>query len=675
MANQDNKHTIMNIFALVFGATIFIQPLTALSQVLNLPDALTVTVPINNEIVELNLYKYSIRATDFRVRCWTEQGGYEEIERPLLRTYRGTVSNKPNLRVLAAILPGGRMKARATAGKMDVWEIDVNVADQIAMFPSGQSNGKESGHGATIVRAKARQPSGRYPPTGPIQMVQIGTDIRRDCVDKQGGWEGALAYAEYELSRVDEYYTRDIGLAFELTEVVIRLDKFYMDSNGKYLKGGILNKLRTTWRAELPGNWDYVHGFWGHGGGRSGVGTPFSFGAALHEIGHNLYMEHPNYGWQMQNPLSHENGIAQRDNINGACTDLPSRDFQEPIHPHASIDIAVVRENEPEIIDVLENDWDSNGESISIMYFTPQTVPGAEVTLTTVSDDISGERQALLYTPPAGYVGKDLLIYTVQNETGLHNTEIVHIYVLGDPNLPAASWPFEEIVEQTTPDVSPYGYDARLSDGCKCVPGQTGQAIEVPAGGYIICGDTDVLPDIPDHWDPIGVNGAGNYPLETRANNLFDPLDTDFSVCFRFQPVGYAQETNAAIQLLGKSNPKDRGVGYRISADRNGIHVRFREWGGRFRKLTRSVRYDTPIEADQWYHVAVVFDRSSNQGQLWVNGNRCPQTLPLVKDSFIFAGRSDTVIHNGSPVPCVYDDVQIFYRTLSPVEIQDISGM
>jgi hypothetical protein len=91
---------------------------------------------------------------------------------------------------------------------------------------------------------------------------------------------------------------------------------------------------------------------------------------------------------------------------------LPDCAIQEPVHPHATLDIVLTQANEPVLIDVLDNDWDSNGGDVSIMHYTEQTVPGGYVEITSVSDEIAGPRQALLYTPPEGYVGKDLVIYT-----------------------------------------------------------------------------------------------------------------------------------------------------------------------------------------------------------------------------------------------------------------------
>ncbi len=639
-----------------------------------LPDTLTLAVSANGEQVELNLYKYSIRASEFRVRFWTADHGYEQSDLPILRTYRGTVSRKPNLRVLAVIYPRGYLRARTTAGQMDVWEIGpIDVSGQLRRLTAGRGDGKERRHGATIVRAKARQPYGSFPPLGPIQLAQIGADIRRDLLDKEGGWEQSLAYAEYELTRVDEYYLRDIGLAFEITEVVIRLDKYYVDSGGMYLKGGdFLRRLKDTWNSSLAGNWDYVHGFKGPSGGVSGVGTPFSMGPALHEIGHSLLLEHPNYGWQLQNPLSHEGGISRRDEWAARFTDLPDCAIQEPVHPHATLDIALTQANEPVLIDVLDNDWDSNGGDVSIMHYTEQTVPGGYVEITSVSDEIAGPRQALLYTPPEGYVGKDLVIYTVQNETGLHNTELAHIYVLGDTVSPAGHWPLDEIIGQTTPDVSLYGHDGLISTGFSNSQAQIGMGIEVPSGGTIVFGQANTLPAIPQHWDKIGHRKAGDYPLETRASNVFDPLDCDFSAAFWFKPSRSMDASTEPIRLLGKSNPNDKGVGFRVEADSQGLTLRVREWGGLFRTKVRSIRYDAPIVGDLWYHVAVVFDRSRDQGQLWLNGVCCDQTFPLGYNSFIFAGRSDLVFHDASTTACAYDDLYIFYRALRAGEIEKL---
>jgi len=89
--------------------------------------------------------------------------------------------------------------------------------------------------------------------------------------------------------------------------------------------------------------------------------------------------------------------------------------------PAATDDVVGVLADTPSVLDVLTNDYDPNGEALSIVEFTDAA--NGTVNL------ISGQ---LIYEANAGYIGDDSLSYTVQNETGERQTATVNLTVVGD---------------------------------------------------------------------------------------------------------------------------------------------------------------------------------------------------------------------------------------------------
>lgn len=643
-----------------------------------LPDDLTVTIRAQGQNRELHLHRYSIRAQDFRVRLWYPGRGYTIQAPPEITTYRGTVTGEPNTRVCAVIKPRTGLTVYAHAGKTPIWKVtDDQLYDQpaIDLMESTISDDKVSIDVLSDATAHqllndvaAVQSSGLLPPSGPIQRAQMALDVANEhlIMKYSGDWTEALADLEFVINRYDDFMVRDVKMSFELTEVVMRMGPFYD------YEGSPLRQIKDQWSVEHDHlNWDYAGLFitpknWPNFsyGGVAYLPGKYFVNVLFHENGHNLSAIHHLYGMDCMNgnrnahwaALNAERIINRKNHLSVRFTDIDAGQYPEPVHPYATPDLVSTHANQPIEIDVLANDWDSNDDPIFIHSFTETTVPGGEVVL------MEGK---LLYTPPQDYVGKDLIAYTIEDATGLHNTDLVRIEVVNEAL--AAHWQFEEIglsggrlgAGTYALDASGNGRNALLPEGCESIPGVFGKAVLIPSGSSIICDDTLVLPLPPDHWvKPLW----HSYPVEEQASNFFDPMDTSFTLLFWFSAADFGNSEEPAV-LLTKANRAD--LGYSITADPDGIYFTIREWGGLYK--TQKLSWTNEMSPWAWYRVMMVINRDDDTVTAWVDDRRASEVIKLTPDSFICAGRTDLTMGGNTEV--ALDEVYIYTRALTARDI------
>jgi hypothetical protein len=631
-----------------------------------LPDTLSLTANIWGTVYEFDLYKYSVRSQDFRVRTWTTADGYTEVT-PQVRTYRGYVVGDPNIRVVAGIATDGILLVKMTAGNHPVkvvdWSVGIDVSGQLVDLPVGTIDPRRVVQGATLSRPAAPQPSGLLPPSGPLQLAQVATDSNNISVNNRGGWENTLLHAELEISWIDMDFTRNIGLAIDHTEAVLRVDRFYVNDLGL----GLLDEVAAHWSTDHAAeDWDFVHGDHGVGGGVSYIGNPYSIGGAFHhELGHSLSMKHSRFtnfvgGQMMADPLEQERAIARRNTKEADYVDVPTGVDHDPIHPNAVADACLVEEDQTTLIRVLDNDYDIFGGDIHIRHYTSTTVPGGTVTMTT-ADGLD----ALSYTPAAGYTGKDLIIYATENASGLYSMELVHIQVVPGDGSAAGLWTMDAdpVVGDSVPDDSGNGHPAAVSGTYAEVAGVKNGAIEISDGGEMIIEGANLLSTIPaDYTEP--KSSFDSFPLHAAASNEFDPVDGSFSAAFWFR----SSDLSGQIPLLGKRYENDtNGVGYRVYADSSGILLKIGEW--HYNQNAKQVTIDTALTQDTWYHVAFVIDRSNDTASLFLNGQKSTASISLLSNSQIFASYEDLKLQSPAAGNSAFDELSLYYRVLSDAEI------
>jgi hypothetical protein len=600
---------------------------------------------------------------------WYQSRGYTTRTPPEIATYRGTVTGEPNTRVCGVIKPLTGLTIYAHAGKTPIWRVtNEDIPGQRAADPAETPVGEDETSMDTLANAATYlldgtaeivQPSGYMPPSGPIQCAQMALDIANEhlITKYSGDWTEALTDLEFTVNRYDDFMVRDAKMSFELTEVVVRMDQFYD------YEAGPLKQLKNHWSAEHNDlNWDYVGGFitprnWPsfNPSGVAYLPGKYFINVLFHENGHNLSATHYLYGKDCMNDnrnahwaaLNAERIINRRNRLENRFTDIDADQYTEPVHPYATPDLASTYVNQSVDINVLANDWDGNDDAIFIQSFTETTVPGGAVAL------VEGK---LRYMPPEDYIGKDIIVYTVEDSTGLRNADLVRIEIIN--GWLGAHWQLEETLRSRGRfgdgthafDASGNGHDALLPEEYESVPGVLGRAIQIPAGSSMICDSRPIVPLAPDHWvKPLW----HSYPVEKAAGNFFDPMDASLSLMFWFSTADFGNSEEPAV-LFSKANRAN--LGYSIKADPDGVYFKIREWGGLYK--ARELAWNNAMVPGLWYHVAMIINRNDDTLTAWIDGQPVSGTVELTPGSFICAGRTDLTMGGGTEV--AFDEVYIY---------------
>jgi uncharacterized repeat protein (TIGR01451 family) len=177
--------------------------------------------------------------------------------------------------------------------------------------------------------------------------------------------------------------------------------------------------------------------------------------------------------------------------------------------PVAQADTATTAQNTPLTLDILANDSDIEGDSLSLTSFNQTSSQGG-----TVSRDENGTQgdltdDKLLYTPVTGFIGIDSFTYTISDGTD-SGTATVSITVISTTNQPPQAVNDVATATQNTPLIIPVA--------------------------TLLSNDTD--PDLGDSLNLTGVSNPSNSSVELDGSNvIFTPLagfigqaDFDYSI-------------------------------------------------------------------------------------------------------------------------------------------------
>lgn len=641
-----------------------------------LPVSFAVTVDKGGgETVELNLTQHSVRSSDYLVRSWDTVSGYVEEHSQTnqvleVRTYRGHVTENPNELVVAVVLPGDVMNAEGHIGKGRAWSVSgIDVSSALGNGPAGTppaftpptptaapTNGYDYG----------LMPVQQYLPPTQIYKVHPVFDITSKQYDSAGGTvDGAVALTEHSVNVHDFFNVRDVMVNHELSEVIVRKEQFYASTAASNLRAEWLTQgqnSRGYIASYFPYNWSYAGGFASGSNFYNAGGEAVCVNAFYHENAHNFGADHYLYGRDTMggNRPLHEVMNAQQvmRKVDQEVTEgdfLPVASYSTQVHPHTTIDLATTPMDTPVNLDVMANDWDANGDTLSIKSFTTTTQVGGTVTET---------GGILTYTPPSGYVGKDVIVCEIQDSTGLYTVEPVHIEVLSEGL--TAHYAFEETSGSNVADSSGNNIPGNLIGStfdADSAQGVVGNAISVMASEGMLCGTADLIDE-----SLYGLT-ENAWPLEEpHTSHFFDPMDESFSVALWFN----ASEVSERTTLMHKSNKA--AIGWEVYLEDGGnIAIRVRPWDS----IVGNSVLNSGVTATPhtWYHVAMVLNRADNNARLYVNGVEQGTPLPLNGTDWFFEGRTGCMLGshywNGGPsVPILFDEVMTYSDALTPAEVQ-----
>jgi len=411
-------------FIAILCSLMFLQsPLYAAGQVL--PDELTVNVgDIDKDGADetLVLKKRSIRSKLYKIGTWTKADGFKKIKSFPVSTYRGYVKGKPVIRVNANIEPGGMLSVNFSDGRtmLNIGNVALKKID----VPAGKSTPLMSA-GNKVIPVKATRvsptPGGYLIPPQPMRRIEVCMLIYNNYVkDVKGNMETAVSRCEQRLNDADFVFARDIGVAWEVTSAIIMLDNSGFSRSFFHKMDGRRSHTLITGFSGSIGRPHHYGGGWIFENVHAGLNVANLRHAAsgvVHEAGHNFN------GW-------HE--IDRVDCMNGALSEVgpgniqrmlqhcakgteelfPAVIYNGALPPLAMNDFGNTTRDTPVAIDVLDNDYDGNGDTLLLQSVSEKSWRGGTVAL---SDD----KKKAVYTPVKGFVGVDRFSYTVVDSTGV----------------------------------------------------------------------------------------------------------------------------------------------------------------------------------------------------------------------------------------------------------------
>ena len=241
------------------------------SQALELPttpvDSFSVKVVFDQIFdSELILDKYSVRSNSFAVWEQGTDGSLQRFAAPDISTYRGVVAGVPGSRVAASLLEDGlyaivkmgdgsgariiqplssltkssNSSLHAVFSEGDIPVDTVHLMKEPLLWPgygqSGMAASSANGGGSNAPRAS--------------ETIEIGIDCDFQYYNLFGKRTSRVVqYVESMLNVIDEIYSNDVGLCYDINDIVIRTT-----ANDPYTTrdtNTVLYQLRSEWQGPL----------------------------------------------------------------------------------------------------------------------------------------------------------------------------------------------------------------------------------------------------------------------------------------------------------------------------------------------------------------------------------------------------------------------------------------
>ncbi|MCG3125559.1 MAG: hypothetical protein CHACPFDD_00383 [Phycisphaerae bacterium] len=231
-------------------------------QELNLPSdegPFAAVVDLGGEGVTLDLHKHSIRSDRFVLEVSDEQGNLHGVEAPPIRTYRGTVLERPGS-IVAASYRDGQLTATILDGDGVVWTIQP-LADAVAGAPP---------HTHVVYRSEDVLPGpwqcgtqdmpdhASHDHSGdagdgslaltPYKVCDLAVEADFEFYQKNGSSVANTVFdMENVLNAVETVYERDVAITYEITRVTV-----WTTSSDPYTtsdSSALLGQFRSWWNA------------------------------------------------------------------------------------------------------------------------------------------------------------------------------------------------------------------------------------------------------------------------------------------------------------------------------------------------------------------------------------------------------------------------------------------
>ncbi len=236
---------------------------------MSLPAHIEFVASIGGQHAQVILDKHSIRGDHFEVLVDSGTGALQSVEAPAIRTYRGTLADRPGTRVTGSLLPSG------FSGAIVLEDGSTWVIQPLSDFrPDLPRHGQHlafaatdvipDGRGCALGRpgfpiAKYRSPLSQAIADGQSQdqggiagttpsQVELACETDYEFFTKNGSnIASTVTDIELIVSNVNTIYDRDVNITFELGTVVVR--SVLADPYTTTTIDGRLGELETKWAA------------------------------------------------------------------------------------------------------------------------------------------------------------------------------------------------------------------------------------------------------------------------------------------------------------------------------------------------------------------------------------------------------------------------------------------
>ena len=468
--------------------------MTLFNTALAAPATLTQSVTYNGETITMQLTRENLRGSNFELLSQNASGGYDTVTPVDERSYIGTVDEYPGAVSCGILLDNGTFKGAVYFDRGVTWFTQGTSVVGTRALNYGTFSAFQSPTAPTVGAGQAGSTTYGF---------ELGIDADHNYYTTAGSSVAtALEGIEYSVCVVRAIYMRDVLLRPYLGRVIIRATLAHDPYTG-LSQGGYLDAVRTEWNTnQTSTNPDLAAGVSPTkiGGGLAWVGVvDTSSGYSVnqsggngnfdvvfrHEMGHNWDCGHfvggspegaglmggnqPGRfsGCEAYRVLNHRNAkISSLDN-EGTFTavELP---------PYASMDAGEFTQTVTSslTLDVLANDHDANGQTLSLVSFDSTSANGGTVTQ---------QGQNLVYTAQGTFIGTDYFTYKITDTAGKTATGVAIIEVL--PNDPLRMYlALDETTGTAATDASVFANSATLSGtdfATASVAGQHGTAVNL----------------------------------------------------------------------------------------------------------------------------------------------------------------------------------------------------
>ena len=423
------------------------------------PETFVQSVTHEGHTITLQMVKNSVRGPHFEVLVQNAQGNYDTWVPGEARTYIGTVAERPDAYAAGILLADGTLYTRVNFDRGVSWWTEGGSVFGVHPRNSTVFGTHPPGPGPVAYAIPTLQ--NVTPGKAGLDTYRFGVGIDTDYryYAKLGSVADCLEMIEFSAISVRAQYLHNVMLKPELGRVIIRPHQshcLYEDVSGN----DKLYAFRNYWNANHPysdaprdvaalatgdlgGGVAWVNVIGGVSGySRNGTRSDGSFdGIWRHELGHNWGARDHHAGRPEGGTIMCGNGYArfngpavqtilnERDRKIDRFTNIGTYDTVN-LPPYAAMDfVDAVATGEAVIIDVMANDFDVNGQALSLWDFEFDSNQGGTVTLSAGTGPDG--RDELIYTAPTDISDNvDHFHYTIEDSGGARSTGVVIVSLL-----------------------------------------------------------------------------------------------------------------------------------------------------------------------------------------------------------------------------------------------------